>query len=464
MSMAAISLRSDVFFDQLEPPNHDLPAMIHIQHLTEMTATERAALLKRSESDLTPFLRNAQPIIDAVRAEGDLALARFAQEFDQSPVTSDAIAATSADFEAAMAAIEPEMLEVLEFCTDNVRRFHEAQMPAEMWLKEMHPGVFAGEKTVPIDSVACYVPRGKGSFPSVVMMTAIPAVVAGVKEPIIVTPPGPDGKIDTATLVAARLAGIDKVYKCGGAQAVAAVAFGTQTVPKCHKILGPGSPWVVAAKRLLADHIDPGVPAGPSESIVLADDSANGAVAALDLLIESEHGPDSSAWLVTSSREVAEAALAAIPGYWAQMGESRRGFSQTVLGGPQGGILLTDTIAEAIAFVNDYAPEHLQIHSQSPHDYLSEIRHAGEILLGENLPICIGNFALGPNAVLPTGMTARTRSPLSVHDYLKTIGIGYTTKKGYDLLAPYAQKFAVYEGFDAHANAVSEMRRKAFGE
>src|SRR6185369_9895851 len=183
----------------------------------------------------------------------------------------DAIASTEADFDAAFKSLEPEVMAAIDYASQNIRNFHQAQMPEEMWLKEVRPGAFAGERTNAIPSVACYVPRGKGSFPSVVMMTTIPAVVAGVKEVCIVTPPGPDGKIDDATLVAARLIGVDRVYKCGGAQAVAAVAYGTQTVQKCAKIVGPGSPWVVAAKRLLADVIDPGIPAGPSESIILAD-------------------------------------------------------------------------------------------------------------------------------------------------------------------------------------------------
>ena len=423
---------------------------------------QKAALLQRTEGDLGPFLEKVVPIIHAVRDEGDEALARFAQEFDSSPVTADAIAATPADFDQAFDSLDKEFIEILEYNSDNVRRFHQAQMPESMWMKEMHPGVFAGEKVEPISSVACYVPRGKGSFPSVVMMTAIPAVVAGVPEPVIITPPGPDGKVDAATLVAARIAGVEQVYKCGGAQGVAAVAYGTQTVPRCRKIVGPGSPWVVAAKRVLADRLDPGPPAGPSESIILADETANGRVAALDLLIESEHGPDSSAYLVTSSRAVAEAAIAAIPGYWEQMSAQRVEFSSTVLCGPRGGVILTETMEEAIDFVNEYAPEHLQVHSKEPHDYLGAIRNAGEILLGEHTPICIGNFTLGPNAVLPTNASAHTRSPLGVHDYLKLVSIGHVTKKGYDTLAPYARKMARYEGFDAHENAVSEMRTAAF--
>jgi len=440
----------------------DRPIAFH--DLATLSAEARSGLMQRAEADLGPFLDRVRPIVEAVRDEGDAALARFAREFDRSSLDPHAIAATEADFDAAFEALEPEMVEVLTFASDNVRRFHEAQMPEEMWTKEMHPGVFAGDKVVPIDSVACYVPRGKGSFPSVVMMTAIPAVVAGVPQPVIVTPPGPDGNVDAATLVAARLAGVEKVYKCGGAQAVAAVAYGTETVPRCLKIVGPGSPWVVAAKRLLADRIDPGIPAGPSEAIILADETANGAVAALDLLIEAEHGPDSSAYLVTPSRAVAEAARAAIPGYWAEMGAQRVEFSAAVLGGPRGGIVLAPSMEEAVAFVNDYAPEHLEIMSTDPWRWLGAIRNAGEILMGEHTPVSIGNFVLGPNAVLPTNAAARTRSPLSVHDYLKRISVGYVTRTGYDLLAPMAKRFAEYEGFDAHANALGTMRDRAFGK
>jgi histidinol dehydrogenase len=438
------------------------PVSVHV--LADLSAGERARLLTRAESDLAPFLEAVRPIVEAVRTEGDAALARFAREFDGAPVEPDAIAATEADFDRAFATLDPEMIEVLRFSADNVRRFHEAQMPSAMWLKEMHPGVFAGEKVVPIDRVACYVPRGKGSFPSVVLMTATPAVVAGVPLAVIVTPPGPDGRIDDATLVAARLAGVERVYKAGGAQGVAAVAYGTATVPRCLKIVGPGSPWVVAAKRLLADRLDPGTPAGPSESIILADDTANGAVAALDLLNEAEHGPDSSAYLVTPSRRVATEAIAAVPRFWAAMGEQRVGFSRAVLAGPRGGVVLTADMDEAIAFVNDYAPEHLQIHAKSPFDYLGALRNAGEILLGEDTAIAIGNYTLGPNAVLPTNAAAMTRSPLSVHDFLKTIGLGHVTAKGYRTLAPKVHRFARYEGFDAHANAVSALRDESFGD
>jgi histidinol dehydrogenase len=292
------------------------------------------------------------------------------------------------------------------------------------------------------------------------MMSTIPAVVAGVPKAYIVTPPGPDGRVDEATLVAARLSGVEELYRCGGAQAVAAAAFGTQSVPKADKIVGPGSPWVVAAKRLLADVIDPGTPAGPSESIVLADETASARIAALDLIIESEHGPDSSAFLVTPSRKLAEKAAATIPDLWQRLGETRADFSSRVLGGANGGIVMTKNMDQAIEFVNAYAPEHLEILCREPFTYLGKLVNAGEILLGEHTPITLGNFVIGPNAILPTSGAARTHSPLSVFDFLKMTSIGYVTADAYPRLAEHAHRLAVYEGFDGHALAVSMLRNE----
>ena len=434
------------------------PRKISLHDLSKLDAAQRSQLLKRSEASIAPILDKVRPIIEAVKNEGDVALARFAREFDKSPVNPDSIAATPADFDKALVNLDQEVLKALEFAVESIRKFHTDQKPEEMWLHEIRPGAFAGDRFMAIPSVACYVPRGKGAFPSVVMMTTIPAIVAGVKDVCIVTPPGPDGKIDDATLVAARLIGVDRVYKCGGAQAVAAVAYGTQTVQKCAKIVGPGSPWVVAAKHLLADIIDPGVPAGPSESIILCDETADGRLAALDLLIESEHGPDSSAFIVTNSPKVAQDAIAAIPAFLDKMGEQRAGFASTVLGGTNGGVVLTQSFDEAVAFVNDFAPEHLQILSDVPFEHLGKIVNAGEILLGNHTPCTLGNFVLGPNAVLPTNGTAKTASPLSVFDYMKRSSIGYVTAAGYPPLAAKARILATYEGFVGHANAVSEIR------
>ncbi|MEN2989880.1 histidinol dehydrogenase [Tistrella sp. BH-R2-4] len=435
-----------------------MPAAVSFHDLSTLDAAARAGLLKRAESDLGPFLDKVRPIIEAVRTEGDAALARFAREFDKAPVDPARIQVEPAAFDRAFDAVEPEVIEAIRYAVDNIRRFHQDQKPEEMWLHEIRPGAFAGDRFLPIPSVACYVPRGKGSFPSVVMMTTVPAVVAGVPEISIITPPGPDGEVDAATLVAARLAGVETVYKCGGAQGVAAVAYGTETVRRAVKIVGPGSPWVVAAKRLLSDVIDPGIPAGPSEAIIFADDTADGRLAALDLLVEAEHGPDSSAWLVTTSRQVAEDAIAALDGYWAKMGAQRTAFSTAVLTGPRGGVVLAPDLEAAYAFINDYAPEHLEVLGDEPFAHLGRLVNAGEILLGNRTPVTLGNFVLGPNAVLPTNAAARTFSPLSVFDYMKRSSVGYVTAKAYPELARHAGILARYEGFEAHAAAVSPVR------
>ena len=426
--------------------------------LSTLSADGRAALMRRTEADLSPFVEKVRPIIEDVRANGDAALSRLARELDKADVPADRIAASPAEFDAAFDAVDKEVIAAIEFAIANIRSFHEEQRPEPMWLKEIRPGAYAGDRWHPIPSVALYVPRGKGAFPSVTMMTSVPAVVAGVPQVAILTPPTPDGSVDAATLVAAKLAGVETVYKCGGAQAVAAAAYGTETVRKAVKILGPGSPFVVAAKRLLADVIDTGTPAGPSESIVLADETADGRIAALDLLIEAEHGPDSSAYLVTHSRKVAEEAKAALPEHWSRMPEQRVSFSQTVLRGPRGGIVLTESIAESYSFVNDYAPEHLEILSSEPLVHLGHIVNAAEVLLGPHTPITLGNFVLGPNCVLPTSGWARSFGPLSVTDFLKRSSVGYVTAPAYSEFAKHARVLAEYEGFAAHANAVSGIR------
>ncbi|RWN54279.1 MULTISPECIES: histidinol dehydrogenase [unclassified Mesorhizobium] len=431
---------------------------VSFHDLRQLDAAARSALMRRSETDLSGFMEKAAPIIEAVRTEGDAALVRFARDFDKADLDATRLKVSPAEFDAAFGMVDEDVIAAIRFGIDNIRHFHEEQKPEAMWLKEMRPGAFAGDRFTPIRSVALYVPRGKGAFPSVTMMTAVPAVVAGVPELAIVTPPAPDGSVDAATLVAARLAGVETVYKCGGAQAVAAVAYGTETITAALKIVGPGSPWVVAAKRLLAGVIDPGLPAGPSEAIILADDSVHGGLAALDLLIEAEHGPDSSAYLVTHSRRVAEEALAALPEHWARMTEQRVAFSTAVLTGACGGIVLTASIEESYRFINDYAPEHLEILSTDPFAHLGHITEAAEILMGPHTPVSIGNFGLGPNAVLPTSRWARTCGPLSVTDFVKRSSIGYVTEAAYPEFARHARTLARYEGFSSHEHAVSDVR------
>lgn len=439
-------------------------ADVAFYELSQLTAEQRAALLLRPENDLGEFLEKVAPVIEDVRTKGDAALVDYAARFDGAKFTTAEVGASKADIDAAFDILDRDIIETLEYAADNIRRYHQEQMPGEMWMQEVRPGVFAGERHMPIDSAAIYSPRGKGSFPSVTLMGAIPAVVAGVRDPIILTPAGPDGKIDPATLVAARLAGVEQVYKAGGAVAVAAAAFGTETVPKCLKIEGPGSPWLVAAKQLLADKITSRLPAGPTDTIVLADHTVDPRLAALDLLIESEHGDDSSAFLVTTSRDVAEGAIAALPDYWAKMGERWVAHSQAVLCGENGGVILAGSAQEAYDFINDYAPEHCQVLSAEPFDHLTHIHNAAEILLGNWAAGSTANYVLGPNCVLPTGGHAKVHSPLGVYDFMKSNTVAHVTRAGYQEAAPHTYRFARYEGFDGHANAVSDLRLQILGK
>jgi histidinol dehydrogenase len=437
---------------------------VSVWELDELPDEKRQQLLKRTESDLTEYVVKVRPIVEQVKQRGDAALLEYTAKFDGASLSTAQLKVTEEEFDDAARSLDEATLESIRFAADNIRRYHESQKPGEMTMQEVRTGSFVGERFLPIPSVACYVPRGKGSFPSVLLMNAIPALVAGVKQTIVITPPGPDGRVDAATLVAAKEIGIKAVYKCGGAQSVAAVAYGTDTIPKCCKIVGPGSPWMVAAKKLLSSIIDPGIPAGPSESIVFADESVNGGLAALDLLIEAEHGPDSSAYLVTTSRKVVEQALASFPEHWKRMGALRTGYSATVLCGDMGGIVYTPTTERAFQFINDYAPEHLQILSTDPWQYLNLIENAGEVLLGKHSPSTLGNYVLGCNAVLPTSGAATTVSPLGVMDFMKFMSVAYVTALGYPEMAKHAEQLANYEGFDAHSNAVSIVRAQYLGD
>ncbi|MDG4896796.1 histidinol dehydrogenase [Mesorhizobium sp. WSM4976] len=436
---------------------------VSFHDLSSASAEQRASLLKRAEADLSVFVEQVRPILEAVRTEGDAALLRFVRDLDKADVAAGNLKVPEGEFDAAFGKVDKDVVDSIRFGIANIRHFHEEQRPETMWLKEVRPGAYAGDRYTPIASVALYVPRGKGAFPSVTMMTSVPAVIAGVPQIAIVTPPTADGSVDAATLVAARLAGVETVYKCGGAHAVAAVAYGTETVKPALKIVGPGSPWVVAAKSLLSSIIDTGLPAGPSEAIIFADDSVDGGLAALDLLIEAEHGPDSSAYLVTHSRKVADAAVAALPDHWSRMSEQRVEFSRAVLTGKRGGIVLTASLEDSYRFINDYAPEHLEILSKEPFAHLGHITEAAEILMGPHTPVTLANFVLGPNAVLPTSRWARTYGPLSVTDFLKRSSVGYVTSAAYPELAGHARRLARYEGFSSHENAVSEIRDRYLG-
>ncbi len=387
--------------------------MIHFYELSQLDAAQRARLLRRAEVQIDDLIEYVRPIVRAVRDRGDEALIEFMERFDHVQLTPDRFRIEREAIERAHTLLDKDIHAAIEYAVRNVRTFHERQMPHEQWFTEVAPGIMAGEKITPISSVGLYVPRGKGAFPSVMYMLATPASIAGVPRIVVCTPPGPDGEVDPASLVAADLCGVHEIYRLGGAHAIAALAYGTESIARVHKITSPGSPYVSAAKRLLYGTVDIGLPAGPSEAILLADESADPELVAR----AGFEGPDGT-----------------------------------------GGIILTRTMSEAIEFVNEFAPEHLEVLVREPFAILSNLKNAGEILIGPYTPICTGNYAIGTNAILPTGGFAHTFSCTSVFDFLKRTGLAYLTAEGYAALSETTRRLAEFEGFPAHANAVTERR------
>jgi histidinol dehydrogenase len=424
----------------------------------ELNEADKKRLLQRAESDLSGLLKKVRDITTAVGERGDEALLAYTAEFDGARLTAAELRVRDEEFERAEGELNPGVKEAIAACIDNVRSFHSRQRPPEISLEKIRPGVYAGERFTPIPSAGLYVPRGRGSFPSVMYMLALPAIIAGVERVAAVSPPDARGLVDAGTLYAARLCGVREIYKIGGAQAVAALAYGTATVPRVDKIFGPGSIYVAAAKRLLTGQVDMGPPAGPSEAVIIADEHADPRRAALDLMVEAEHGSDSSAYLVTPSRGLARRVAELLPGLIDGLEPRRAAFVRDVLSG-FGGIILTASLEEAIAFSNDYAPEHLQLACRDPLSLLPVLRHAGEILLGQHTTFSLANYGVGPNNVLPTGGQARTCSPLTVRDFLKSSSLAYVSESGLAELRKPVAELASYEGFSAHARAVTERGR-----
>lgn len=428
-----------------------------IREWNKISPQERQFVLKRAEQDITEFMSVAAEVSGEVREFGDEAVLKYTAKFDKVSLTADRIKVTQEEIDDGYQRLDAKICEAIEYAAKNIRSFHEKQLPEEMWLTEVDKGLLVGEKTTPIVDVCLYVPRGKGSFPSVLLMLALPAVVAGVPRIIVTTPPNEAGSVDDTLLAAAKICGITEIYKVGGIQAIASVAHGTETIPKCHKVIGPGNAYVTAAKRVLANYIDVGLPAGPSEAIILADEFADPHKVALDFMIEAEHGGDSASLLVTHSRELADKVIPIVEQQLTKISPKRREFVTTNFN-TYGGIILTDSLEESIAFVNEYAPEHMEIITKNPFDLLPKIKNAGEILLGEYAPITLCNFLLGPNAILPTGANAKTFSSVSVMDFLKRSSIGYVSKEGFEMVREKADVFATAEGFDTHALAVRDRK------
>ncbi len=462
---------------------------INFYKWSETDEATKARIMRRAQANIDSVLEAVKPIIADVKARGDEALRDYAAKFEKAEITD--IKATPEEFDAAEDALDDELKAAIRHCAGNVRKFHQEQMNRVEgpWMLEIEPGVFAGEQASAIDSVGLYVPRGKGAFPSALYMLAIPAVIAGVREIAIVTPPTPEGSVDAATLFTARLCGVENVYKCGGAQGIAALAYGTQSVPKVRKVLGPGSPYVAAAKRALSDVLDPGMPAGPSESIILADETSDPHNTIYDILNEGEHGEDSAALLVTHSETLAAYVRENMGGVIDTLPEPHRSICAHVMGkNGYGGIILTASLEESVAVANEYAPEHLHlkvsdenlqialgrhcedlfatkqsISERSPRSLAVArddglLKHAGEILIGEYTPSSLGNYGIGVNHVLPTGGWAHSYSCTSVWDFLKRTSISRCTKEGFEALKDSVITMTDYEGFPAHGDVLRKRK------
>lgn len=430
---------------------------IGFYHWNDTPADVKQKLLRRAEANIDSVIASVKPIITDVKARGDAALRDYAKKFDKADLGS--LKATDDEFERADATLDENVKAAIQKCAANVKKFHQEQMRRveQSWMVEIEPGVWAGEQVNPVESVGLYVPRGKGAFPSALYMLAIPAVIAGVPEIAIVTPPRPDGSADDATLYTAQLCGVRHVYKVGGAQAIAALAFGTETVPKVKKVLGPGSPYVAAAKRLLSDTIDPGMPAGPSESIVLADESAHPENTLWDILNEAEHGEDSAVLFITHDKKLAYVVRDNLPRVITELPEPHRSICAHVMNN-YGGIVLTNSLEESIALANEYAPEHLHLKVKNPDEVVPKLKHAGEILIGEYTPSSLGNYGIGVNHVLPTGGWAHTYSCTSVWDFLKRTSISKVDAKGFMSLKDAVTTLTDYENFPAHGDVLRKRK------
>jgi histidinol dehydrogenase len=412
----------------------------------------RANVLRRpAQRDAAGLLERARRIVDDVRTRGDAALREYTERLDG--VRLDSFAVSEQEFAAAAAVLSAEQKSALARAIETVTSFHELQTLPALRL-ETAPGVVCERMTVPLEAVGLYVPAGSAPLPSTALMLAVPAKIAGCPVRVMCTPPRPDGTADPAVLVAARLCGIRKVFKLGGAQAVAAMAYGTASVPKVVKIFGPGNSWVTAAKQIVAQDADGAaldMPAGPSEVLVIADESARPAFVAADLLAQAEHSPDAQVLLVTVSRSTAEACVAEVARQLAEL--PRREIAAQAIA--ESRVLLVPDINTAMEVCNQYAPEHLILQVTNPRGLLPQVRNAGSVFLGAWTPETMGDYCSGTNHVLPTYGHARAYSGLSVIDFVKRITVQELTADGLLGLGPTARTLARLESLDAHANAVT---------
>ena len=386
-------------------------------------------------------------IIADVRANGDKALLEYCKKFDKAELTD--LQVTQAEIDEAIASVDPEFMEILRSAAKNIRRFHERQKRNSFIINE-EPGIIIGQKIIPVDRAGLYVPGGTAAYPSTVLMDSIPAKIAGCPEVVIVTPPNKEGKINPVILAAASVAGVDRIFKVGGAQAIAALAYGTESIPKVDKIVGPGNAFVAEAKKQVFGKVSIDMIAGPSEILIVADGASDPKHVAADLLSQAEHDKMASAVLVTDSDALAQAVSAELERQIPML--DRAEIARASIDN-NGKIIVADSLTRAIEIANEIAPEHLELCVDDPFAYLDSIRHAGSVFLGRNCPEALGDYFAGPNHTLPTSGTAKFSSPLSVDDFIKKTQYTYYTRDALAKVAPKIARFAATEGLTGHARS-----------
>ena len=396
-------------------------------------------------------------IIANVRSRGDAALREYCEKFDKAKL--DSLQVSPEEIEEAVAAVDGEFLEILEKAAANIRLFHQKQV-RNGFVITREQGVVMGQKVTPVDRAGLYVPGGTAAYPSTVLMDAIPAKIAGVPEVVMVTPPNAQGKVNPVILAAAKVAGVDKIFKVGGAQAVAALAYGTESVPKVDKIVGPGNAFVAEAKKQVFGQVSIDMIAGPSEILIVADGKSDPRHLAADLLSQAEHDKMASAVLVTESQELALAVQAELE---VQIPQLERSEIARASIDNNGKIIVAEDLMQAIDISNEIAPEHLELCMDNPFDYLDAVRHAGSIFMGRNCPEALGDYFAGPNHTLPTSGTAKFSSPLGVDDFVKKTQFTYYTRAALETVAEDVAKFARQEGLTAHARSAVIRTEEAKG-
>ncbi len=420
------------------------------ERIEDLSPEKKKTIMERSMEDISSVYEGTREIVEDIRDNGDaVSLTHYLKHKDD--ISSADLEVTGEEIEQAYKQVDPKVVDCLKKASENIIKFHRAQLEREMWSIEVSDGILAGRVTRAMDIVGCYIPGGTAAYPSSILMTVLPAKVAGVGEVIAVTPPGKGMKANPATLVAADLSGCDRIFKVGGPWGIASMAYGTECIPRVDKIVGPGNKYVTAAKMMVYGQVDIDSPAGPSESLILADETGDAELITWDFLSQVEHDPDSAAVLVTTSEKLAQDVCEQI----AEVSDSlpRKEIFESSLN-KHSYVLIAGDMKQAIDFTNEYATEHLQILTRDPFITLNRIRHAGSIFLGPYAPVPVGDYASGTNHVLPTGQCARMFSGLSVDDFIKKPTFQYLSKEGLAGLKDVVITLAEAEGLPIHARAI----------